>query len=480
MASVVERRPGFSIEATENDPLFDDDGRPRRTGTWLTASAHIITAVIGSGVLSLPWCNAQLGWIAGPMALVLFSVVTTYSSSLLANCYRYPDRVTGTRNYIYSAVVKVHLGGTQSIFCGIAQYLNMVGTTIGYTITASISMVAIKRSHCFHSQGHKAGCHTSNNMFMIIFGVIQIVLSQIPSFAKLDGLSIVAAVMSFSYSLIGIGLAIAKIAGGNHPRTSITGTSIGVDLTSSEKGWKALQAIGDIAFAYSFSAVLVEIQDTLRSHPPEYRAMKKAINVGVSITTLFYLSCGVLGYAAFGNLAPGNLLTGFGFYEPFWLIDIGNLCIAIHLICAYQVFCQPFYDFVEKCCSDGWPKSALTAFFTKERLINIPFGGVYKFSFFRLIWRTTYVVIITLIAMIFPLFNDVLALIGAISFWPLTVHFPIEMHISKNKIGRFSMPWVGLRVLSGFCFLVSLAASIASIQGLVQSLDHYKPLHSVS
>ncbi|MCL7046262.1 hypothetical protein MKW94_005586, partial [Papaver nudicaule] len=43
---------------------FDDDGRVKRTGTLLTASAHIITAVIGSGVLSLAWAIAQLGWIA--------------------------------------------------------------------------------------------------------------------------------------------------------------------------------------------------------------------------------------------------------------------------------------------------------------------------------------------------------------------------------------------------------------------------------
>jgi amino acid permease len=78
-------------------------------------------------------------------------------------------------------------------------------------------------------------------------------------------------------------------------------------------------------------------QDTLKSSPPENQVMKKATSIGVSTTTIFYMLCGVLGYAAFGNEAPGNFLTGFGFYDPFWLIDIGNVCIAIHLIGAYQV-----------------------------------------------------------------------------------------------------------------------------------------------
>jgi amino acid permease len=65
--------------------------------------------------------------------------------------------------------------------------------------------------------------------------------------------------------------------------------------------------------------------------------MKKATTVAVSITSIFYMLCGVLGYAAFGNNAPGNFLTGFGFYEPYWLIDIANICIVVHLVGAYQV-----------------------------------------------------------------------------------------------------------------------------------------------
>lgn len=49
------------------------------------------------------------------------------------------------------------------------------------------------------------------------------------------------------------------------------------------------------------------------------------------------MMCGCLGYAAFGNSAPGNMLTGFGFYEPFWLVDLANIFIVIHLVGAYQV-----------------------------------------------------------------------------------------------------------------------------------------------
>jgi len=45
-------------------------------------------------------------------------------------------------------------------------------------------------------------------------------------------------------------------------------------------------------------------------------ALKKATLFSMIITTVFYLLCGCMGYAAFGNYAPGNLLTGFGSTTP--------------------------------------------------------------------------------------------------------------------------------------------------------------------
>lgn len=65
--------------------------------------------------------------------------------------------------------------------------------------------------------------------------------------------------------------------------------------------------------------------------------MKKATVLSIAVTTIFYMLCGCMGYAAFGDLAPGNLLTGFGFYNPYWLLDIANVAIVVHLVGAYQV-----------------------------------------------------------------------------------------------------------------------------------------------
>jgi len=84
--------------------------------TWLlagnvfTATTHIVTVVVGAGVLALAWAMAQLGWLAGIAAMIIFACISVYTYSLVADCYRFPDPVSGKRNYTYMQAVDVYLG----------------------------------------------------------------------------------------------------------------------------------------------------------------------------------------------------------------------------------------------------------------------------------------------------------------------------------------------------------------------------------
>jgi amino acid permease len=203
--------------------------------------------------------------------------------------------------------------------------------------------------------------------------------------------------------------------------------------------------------------------------------MKKATLISVSVTTLFYMLCGCMGYAAFGDGSPGNLLTGFGFYNPFWLLDIANAAIVIHLVGAYQVYCQPLFAFIEKNAAKRFPDSE---FITKE--IMIPFPGLrpFRLNLFRLVWRTLFVITTTVISMLLPFFNDVVGLLGALGFWPLTVYFPVEMYIAQKKIPKWSTRWLCLQILSVSCLIITIAAAAGSIAGVVLDLKSYKPFSS--
>ena len=142
-----------------------------------------------------------------------------------------------------------------------------------------------------------------------------------------------------------------------------------------------------------------------------------------------------------------------------------------------QVFAQPIFAFVESWSKKKWPEST---FINRENSIDLPGGCVMNFSPFRLVWRTSYVIFTIVVAMIFPNFNDVLGLLGAASFWPLTVFFPIEMYIAQAKIRKFSFTWIWMQILSFVCLSISLLAAAASIRGLIKHLDTLKPFKSES
>ncbi|AES73893.2 putative amino acid transporter, transmembrane domain-containing protein [Medicago truncatula] len=465
----MEAEKDVSIKQYTNEEV-DDDGRIKRTGNVLTATTHIITVVVGAGVLALAWAISQLGWIAGILVMITFSSISIYTYNLIADCYRYPDSVNGKRNYTYMQAVHAYLGGIMHVFCGLIQYGKLAGITVGYTITCSTSMVAIKKLICFHKNGHEAYCKFSNNPYMLGFGIFQILLSQIPNFHKLTLISTVAAITSFGYALIGSGLSLAVVVSGKGETTSLFGTKVGPGLSEDDKIWKVLTALGNIALACSYATVVYDIMDTLKSNPPESTQMRKANMLGITTMTILFLLCGSLGYAAFGDHTPGNILTGFGFYEPFLLVALGNVCIIVHMVGAYQVLAQPIFRIVEMGANMMWPQSS----FIHKEYPNKIGSLTFNINLFRLIWRTIFVIMATVIAMAMPFFNEFLALLGAFGFWPLIVFFPIQMHISQKHINRFSLKWCVLQLLSLVCFFVSVAAAVGSIHGISKNITKYK------
>jgi hypothetical protein len=246
--------------------------------------------------------------------------------------------------------------------------------------------------------------------------------------------------------------------------------------------------------------------------------MKNASMISIFITTFFYLCCGCFGYAAFGNDTPGNLLTGFGFFEPYWLIDLANACVVLHLVGGYQVliffpsqnnskitfatflgisffcykkinyyflyktyqfahglcnfmFClqiysQPVFAFIESWFSRKFPSSG---FVNNFHTFKLPLFPPLHINLFRLCFRTAYVASTTAIAMVFPYFNQVLGVLGALNFWPLAIYFPVEMYFVQKKIGAWTRKWIVLRTFSFFCLLVTIVGLIGSIEGIISA-----------
>ncbi|KAF9600731.1 hypothetical protein IFM89_011418 [Coptis chinensis] len=250
-------------------------------------------------------------------------------------------------------------------------------------------------------------------------------------------------------------------------------------LSSASKTWSTFQALGNIAFTFTYAEVLIEIKlstymlfskDTLRSPPSENVTMKKASLYGIGITTIFYIAIGCTRYAAFGDSVPGNILAEF--YEPFWLVDVANILIVVHLVGAYQVFAHPIFATIENKIISTWPD---TTFFQSVCTIRVPFTKA-RFLIFmpaKTISRSIFIIFTTIVSMLLPFFNAIMRLLGATSFWPLTVYLPVNMYLSQRKIEPGTPKWFLLHGLCPDLFGGRFFCNGPFIDGLRQA----KPFH---
>lgn len=132
----------------------------------------------------------------------------------------------------------------------------------------------------------------------------------------------------------------------------------------------------------------------------------------------------------------------------------------------WQVYSQPVFAVVEKWLAWKYPNSG---FVNNEYTLKLPLLPNFRLNLLRLCFRTTYVVSTTVIAMIFPYFNQVLGVIGALNFWPLSIYFPVEMYFVQRKIGTWTTKWVVLQTFSIACLIVSILALIGSVEGLISA-----------
>lgn len=131
-----------------------------------------------------------------------------------------------------------------------------------------------------------------------------------------------------------------------------------------------------------------------------------------------------------------------------------------------QIFSQPLFAAVERKMAQNYPDSK---FVNNEYTVKPPLLPRFKVNLLRLCFRTAYVASTTLISILFPYFNEVLAILGALNFWPLVIYFPIEMFLKQNNVRAWTGTWIGLQALRVSCFVCVFSVFIGSVEGLISS-----------
>ncbi|KAF2311184.1 hypothetical protein GH714_019939 [Hevea brasiliensis] len=423
------------------------EGDPARRAKWWYSTFHTVTAMIGAGVLSLPYAMAYLGWGPGTMFLLLswcMTLNTMWQMIQLHEC------APGTRFDRYIDLGRHAFGPKLGPWIVLPQQLIVqVGCDIVYMVTGGKCLKKFKEMAC-------ATCTPIRQSYWIlIFGGIHFFLSQLPNFNSVAGFSLAAAIMSLSYSTI----AWAGCLG--HGR--IDNVSYAYKHTSTaDYMFRVFNALGQISFAFAGHAVALEIQATIPSTPekPSKIPMWKGAVGAYFINAICYFPVALIGYWAFGQDVDDNVLMALR--RPGWLIASANLMVVVHVIGSYQnITTEIFVGLCYACFRDAGEDD--------DKRLNFPPGIA-----LRLVTRSAYVVFTLFIGVTFPFFGDLLGFFGGFGFAPTSYFLPSIMWLIIKKPKRFSTKWFinWASILIGL--FIMIASTVGGFRNIVTDASTYR------
>ncbi|EOA40429.1 hypothetical protein CARUB_v10009155mg [Capsella rubella] len=410
-----------------------------RNAKWWYSAFHNVTAMVGAGVLSLPYAMSNLGWGPGVTLMVLSWLITLYTLWQMVEMH---EIVPGKRLDRYHELGQHAFGEKLGLWIIVPQQLIVeVGVDIVYMVTGGASLKKVHNLLC-------SDCKDIRTTYWImIFASIHFVISHLPNFNSISIISLAAAVMSLTYSTIAWAASVHK---GVHPDVDYSPRA----STDAGRVFNFLNALGDVAFAYAGHNVVLEIQATIPSTPemPSKVPMWRGVIVAYIVVAICYFPVAFLGYYIFGNSVDDNVLITL--QKPIWLIAMANMFVVVHVIGSYQIFAMPVFDMLE-------------TFLVKK----MDFDPSFKLRF---ITRSLYVAFTMIVAICVPFFGGLLGFFGGFAFAPTTYYLPCIIWLTLKKPKKFSLSWT----INWFCIVVgvllTILAPIGGLRTIIVNAKTYK------
>ncbi|CAN6349310.1 unnamed protein product [Urochloa humidicola] len=416
-----------------------------RNAKWYYSAFHNVTAMVGAGVLGLPFAMSQLGWGLGTVAIVMSFVITLYTLWQLVEMH---ELVPGKRFDRYHELGQHAFGPRLGLWIILPlQIIVMVGTDIVYMVTGGQSL---RKFHDLVCHGGRRCPDIRLTFWIMIFAAPHFLLSLLPNFNSISSVSAAAAVMSLAYSMIAfLTSAVKGSAAGN--------AAVDYGLRASTPAGRAfgmLSALGTVSFAYAAHNVVLEIQATIPSTPesPSRRPMWRGVVAAYAVVALCYFSVAFAGYYAFGGAVDPNVLITLD--RPRWLIAAANLMVVVHVVGGYQVFAMPMFDMIET--------------------LLVKRHGFAPGFWLRFAARSAYVAATMFVGITFPFFDGLLGFFGGFGFAPTTYFIPCIMWLILKKPKKYGLTWFINVICIVIGVLLTLVSSIGGLRQIILDAKNYK------
>lgn len=358
--------------------------------------ANVFIAVVGAGVLGLPYCFKRTGWVVSLVMLFSVAALTHHCMMLLVRTRRRLES-----GMLYSSIES--FGDLGFTVCGavgrfsvdLMLILSQAGFCVGYLIFISNTL-----SNLYNSA-------TPTNLKPRILGLLpktvyiwgcfpfQLGLNSIRTLTHLAPLSIFADVVDVG----AMGVVMIKdvlIFLKNRPKVEAFGS-----LSMFFYG------LGVAVYAFEGVGMVLPIESETR----EREKFGKIVALAMASISLMYGGFGLLGYFAFGEDTNDIITANLGTGTVSVLVQLG---LCVNLFFTFPLMMNPVYEVVERRLCDG------------------------RYSMWM---RWLLVLMVSLVALLVPNFTDFLSLVGSSVCSGLGFVLPALFHL---MVFKEEMGWRGV------------------------------------
>ncbi|KAI9029706.1 transmembrane amino acid transporter protein-domain-containing protein [Phycomyces nitens] len=388
-------------------------------GNFLTAYFNVVCVVAGTGTLGLPKAFAIGGWL-GILILGLSYFMAVYSGIILIRClYAKP----GQRLHDYKAIGTAAFGWPGYIIASSLHILNLFGCPALYLVLAGGNMHELLQN--------TAGALT-DVYWKIIIGVFLLIPSLL--LKTLREITVLAAVGALCTMMaVFVVLIQAPMDHNAHPNPEAYSTN-GVIWT----GFPS--ALATIAFSFGGNNTYPHVEHALAKP----RQWNWAVATGLSTCTALYFLTAIPGYHSYGHSTQSPIYNSLPHGAG---RTLSMIVMTIHVILAIPIYTTSFsleFEKFVKC--------------DEERIGKV---GAW---IGRAIIRTATMVILVILAIFVPYFDDFMSLIGALATCGLVFLLPVLCYLRLTGIRN--KPWYEL----AFCALTVFLGIIGCVFGTIDSI----------
>ncbi|KAK9729677.1 hypothetical protein K7432_000084 [Basidiobolus ranarum] len=384
--------------ASEHE-LFDEGSH----GSNLGAYFNLVCIMAGTGILQLPLCLQEGGWI-GVFSIILCAAIVYYTGNLLIKCLY----VDGTRLNNLSEIGEAAFGSVGKNVVTFFTWTILFGSSALFLILAAENLTVLCRSFL---------PNWNETTWVIVCALI-----TWPPFVLMKTLKEVAILSFFGAFSTAIMVVVIITLGivdlPNNLTNSHTFANIGAFPS-------VLAAIG---FSFGGNCVFPHVEHSMKDR----KAWPKVYGYSILTVAGMYLSTAIVGYYVYGDHTQSPILLN--------LPSGAYLTLAIAVITAHVLLTNPIL-------------LASLSLEAETRLkIDLAYLSPAREFLYRGLFRTLLIVSAAVIAIKLHFFSDVMTLLGAISnsmlIFVLPVLFNVKLFGVRNMTTR-KLIWSGIIILVG-------------------------------